>query len=82
MHNDIPEIHQHPITGINAFHTERHVTEFFGVFHHVIGDGFHMAIRGAAGDDQGIRHIGHLAHIQLHNIFSFQIFERIDHDLA
>ena len=76
MHHDVVEIDQHPLAFARAFHADGAEVVLLGELQHAIGDGFHVTVGVAGGDDDDVGDIGEMPHVHDFDVDGFHVIER------
>ena len=75
VQHDVVQVHQHPLAFALAFDAERTVAGLLRLLDDAIGDGAHVAVRIARGDDHDIRNVcdpSHVHHLHVDGLHVFQ----------
>ena len=77
MHHRFAEINQHPFADVQPLDTEGALTVAAQLLDDLVGGGLNVARGGAADNHHVIGEIGHLAHIEHHDVLGFGVVQRV-----
>ena len=77
MHHHITQVHQYPLSGVTAFHTEHRGACLTYLVVHALRERPSLAVAGAAGNHHAVKQAGYWPSVEDLNVLGFHIFQGI-----